>query len=198
VVVIVLLLLDSLLTPTIRTLSELECRSLASSAVNSSLLETLEREQMRYDDLTVLRTNDEGLVTSVSADIVQLNKLKAAVGAAIDEKLGGLRYRTLALPLFNVLGFDYFMGRGPVIQVHMKFHGESFSVFVSEFDSVGVNQTRHRIFLRVETKVYQYWNRNSDVLSFETQVCAAETVIVGAVPNIRWNYDTSSPLTEQN
>jgi sporulation protein YunB len=185
-------LLDAKLSPTIHTLAELECRGLATSAVNGALLETLEKEQLRYEDLAVLRTNEDGQITSISADVVKLNQLKAAVGAAIDARMDGLRRRNLALPLGKILGIDLLSGTGPIIQARLSLHGESFSTFVSEFDSVGVNQTRHRILLRVETKVYIFLKNNEDVMTFETQVCAAETVIVGSVPNIRWDYNAVS------
>jgi sporulation protein YunB len=185
-----ILFLNAKLSPTIRTLAELECRSLAANAVNGALLETLEKEQLRYEDLSVLRTDDEGQITSISADIVRLNELKAAVGATINERMDGLKRRHLALPLGTILGIDFLSGWGPIIQVNLGLHGESFSTFVSEFDSAGVNQTRHRIYLRVETRVYIFLKDNKDIMTVETQICAAETVIVGAVPNIRWDYNT--------
>ena len=184
VVLIAIFLLDALLTPTIRTLAELECRRLAASAVNSAVMETLEREGIRYEDLVLTRTNEEGLVTSISADVVKLNKLRAQVGEAINREFGGLSHRRMEIPMLSLFGIDFLMGKGPVLTVHLKMHGESFGNFYSEFDSVGVNQTRHRIFLAMDTRIYLFWNGNEEILAFETQVNVAETVIVGAVPTV--------------
>jgi sporulation protein YunB len=176
--------IDALLAPSVNALAEMEGRAMASSAVNAAVLETLEKEQLSYSDLALASTNDGGMISSISADTVRLNQLKAAVAANINARLDGLCYRKIELPLWNVLGFDFLLGGGPVIKARLKLHGESYSAFYSEFDSVGVNQTRHRIMLKVETKVYFFLKGKEDVYSFETQVCAAETVFAGAVPSV--------------
>lgn len=185
-VVLILTFLNKVFSPAIQTLSTLECRALASSTVNGSLLDTLARERITYEDLTVISTNETGLVTSVSADVVRLNQLKAAVGAEIDQRMAGLQSRDLYLPLGSLLGLDYLSGMGPVYHTNFSLYGESFITFDSSFDAVGVNQTRHRILLTVETKIFMFLPSSKEVLTFETQVCAAETIIVGAVPSAQW------------
>lgn len=56
--------------------------------------------------------------------------------------------------------------------------------FKSSFESAGINQTKHQIYLNIHTSVYSFlpgFNTTTDV---ETNVPVAETIIVGAVPQV--------------
>ena len=52
----------------------------------------------------------------------------------------------------------------------------------NRFESAGINQTRHRILLRVTAKMTVLIAGYAAPASVSTEVCVAETVIVGSVP----------------
>ena len=65
---------------------------------------------------------------------------------------------------------------------------------ISQFDSVGINQTRHRILLNVKT----YFTIVAPVYlkyeCYEKEVVLAETILSGDIPDSYYNLD----LTDQS
>ncbi len=59
--------------------------------------------------------------------------------------------------------------------------------FKSTFESAGVNQTRHQIFLNVGASVYSFLPGVNATTDVNTDVLVAETVIVGEVPEVLVN-----------
>ena len=55
--------------------------------------------------------------------------------------------------------------------------------FMSEFSSAGINQTRHRIFLKLDTTVQMVIPTGTQTARVSAQVPVAESIIVGAVPD---------------
>lgn len=55
--------------------------------------------------------------------------------------------------------------------------------FSSEFETAGINQTRHKIFLLLETSLRIVVGNSSQSVKVQHQVLISETIIVGSVPN---------------
>ena len=55
--------------------------------------------------------------------------------------------------------------------------------FESEFSEAGVNQTRHRIWLHLSIPATVLLAGSAIEVPLDTELCVAETVIVGQVPN---------------
>ena len=55
------------------------------------------------------------------------------------------------------------------------------------FESAGINQTLHRIMLKVTTTVYLVSSWHSTSVEIASSYLIAETVLVGSVPNVYAN-----------
>ena len=67
----------------------------------------------------------------------------------------------------------------------------------SSFESAGINQTRHQIYMEIRTSAYSYLTGMSSTTEVSTDVAVAETVIVGEVPQMFANLGGLSETLTQ-
>ena len=72
---------------------------------------------------------------------------------------------------------------GPKFEIEMERAGDINSKVTSKFESVGINQTLHKINLELQCKMSILTPFGSVADEMTTTVILAETVIVGEVPN---------------
>lgn len=154
----------------------------ASLAINRAVLAEVEREGVEYASLVQLRTDDSGRVTALSTDVEALNRLKGAVTDRALAEIAAYEPGELSVPLGNLINGELLSGRGPRIRVRMIPLGYATCETENSFESAGINQTRHRIFLRVRAELTVIIAGYGTTASVTTDVCVAETVIVGGVP----------------
>ena len=77
----------------------------------------------------------------------------------------------------------------PQFKIALERAGNIETEIKSEFTSVGINQTLHRIYLNLTCTVDILTPFESIGKSITSQVLLTETVIVGTVPDTYYNYD---------
>ena len=75
------------------------------------------------------------------------------------------------------------VARGPALRARALTVGTLSAEFESEFSSAGVNQTIHKIWLEVSVPMSVLLPGGGVEVTVQTRLAAAETVIVGQVPN---------------
>ena len=133
--------------------------------------------------LIKIERNDKNEVTAVSSDIVSLNYLKTAVSEKVEEKIGEVGRREIKIPLGSLTDSGFLTGMGPDITVTLTVSSSCEAQIKSEFESVGINQTRHRILLVIDCEVVTVMLEKTETMQISLSVPIAETVIVGSVPN---------------
>lgn len=187
-ILVVLLLLgaalwamESHLEPIFVSLTEHEAKQAAVASINQTVEEELSREGVSYDNLVTVERSTSGQVLSITTDVAQVNRLKAELSAAIQEKLSG-QHVTVGVPIGTLLGSEWLHGRGPEIPLVVTLAGNVQADLKSSFTSAGINQTRHQIYLEVQTGIYSFLPGMNSTTDLTTSIAVAETVIVGEVP----------------
>ena len=150
--------------------------------MNDSVREALSGQKV-YDELVTVRTDENGNVTMIQADAVRMNELATMTALLAQEELAHAEHETVTIPLGAALGIPFFAALGPGVQVRLVPVGAVTAEFLSEFESAGINQTRHKIFLSMRTTVRLVLPRGAEQVSFNSQVLIAESIIVGQVPD---------------
>lgn len=81
------------------------------------------------------------------------------------------------------------MGIGPEIQIKILPVGSVITNLKSKFESVGINQTLHQIYLEVSCKVTIVMPYDSIEADIVNQVLMTESIIVGEIPEAYYNLD---------
>lgn len=175
-----LLMLRSKLRPYIAELAEMEGRRLGADAVTRGVVRVFAEQKPVYGDVVSIAYSG-GKVVSLHADAAKLNALRLAVGDAVADALGEHPASSVKVSLGSLVG-ELFAGKGISVSVKLDSVGTVDVDFSSEFISAGINQTLHRITMKVVVSFTMlaatYRVDAQSTCSFNL----AETVIVGDVP----------------
>lgn len=190
-----LLLMDLSFRDVIETVNAYECHELVSRVLNEAISDELENEDTDYNKLVTLSTNSEGEVISVESNVVNINKLKTGIVRRLEREIGRLSSYNLEIPIGTLLGIQLLHGKGFSIGMTVEPVGMASASIISEFVSAGINQTLHRIVIEITTSVESIIPGFSTRVPVTTTVVAAETVIVGRVPDAYTHVITSESLS---
>lgn len=176
-------LLDVLLWPTLRTLAQAELQNLAVVGMYEAVRTEMTESGLDYRRLFRVETNETGQVTFMQPDTVMVNDLAARVAVAIQDEMAGLGTRTIYVPLGRAFGSRLLGGVGPRIGVKIyPLMLESVKIW-DTFESAGINQTRHRIYLNVKLVAKTAVPFILSEVPVEGDFPIAEAIIVGQVPD---------------
>ena len=139
-------------------------------------------DEITYQDMMNVRTDSEGRVTMLEANAVRMNELAAYTALQAQSRLESAEAQSVGIPLGAALGIPFFSALGPRIRVRIVPVSAVSAAFSTEFESAGINQTRHKIYLALHTTVRLVIPSGARQVSLGSQVLIAESIIVGDVP----------------
>ena len=152
-----------------------------SAEINSVVTDIMREGDYDADWFVRFEKAESGEVSAVSCNTAHINALSAEI---LDRVVGATDSvtATVRIPLGSLSGVSLLMGRGPKVPVEVVALTSSRVSFDSSIVSAGINQTRHRISLKVhvDVDILVPWGTESSYV--ETEVLIADTVIVGRVP----------------
>ena len=179
----VIFLIDSALRPTLTALAQARVENAVTRIVNDAVDGTLTSEAISYSDLVTLEKDAAGQVSVLAANTAQLNALRAEILGEVLAQLEQLDSQELGVPLGSLTGFATASDLGPVLPVRVLTAAVPTADFENVFTSAGINQTLHRIMLNVRVECTLLIPGGTVDTTVEAQVCAAETLLVGQVPD---------------
>ena len=174
--------LDRQMRPMVSELAAVEAHNRVNEAVTRAVTETLNSEAWSYEEMVTIQRDETGRVTALQSNVAAGNRLRTQVVEAVLEQVSALRAQDFEIHLGSLIGLDAFSGRGPRLRVRTWSVGEIDAELGSVFTSAGINQTRHQIMLRITVPVTVFLASGTVKTEVTVPVCAAETVIVGMVP----------------
>ncbi len=180
----VFLLLDARIRPLVKNTAIVQAQSYAALAAGERIPQILQQTGSDYDSLVNIQRDAHGNIVSIETDAIQLSLLKSQINSAVAAKLSGLSSKQLGIPIGSLTGLALLNGRGPKLNVILSITGSAQTQLVSSFDSAGVNQTRHRIFLKTTVTMLIVFPTSTQTAAYTYEMLAAETVIVGTVPTM--------------
>ena len=178
-----ILFVEENLTRMVLSLAQAQARSLAVRTLNEAAAELLSSGEITYDTLMHVTADENGRVRLIQANTPQMNRLAAKVSLMSQEKLQTTRDQVVRVPLGSALGMTLLAGVGPNIEVHVLPVGSVQAAFHTDFQTAGINQTRHRVTLQLTAQVQLVIPTGTKTVEASTQVAMAESIIVGEVPD---------------
>lgn len=169
-------------TKVLISVSEATMRSFTTVAINDAVYYTLS-DGTRYEDLISVERNGEGEITSVSANALKINKIARDAAAISQSNLKNLSLDGIPVPLGALTGIEALAGFGPRIHIRIIPVSSVTCAFSSDFRSVGINQTKHSIYLNIVADISIVMPSKTEKLAVETDVLVCECVLVGTVPD---------------
>jgi len=173
---------DNSLRPTITVLAETKALELANRSINKAVGEII-KDKINYSDLMYTKIDAEGKITMIQANTIMMNKIASDVALQIQEELKQVKTTTSYIPIGTALGSPILAKYGPQLKVSIQPIGTVSVDFKTDFESSGINQSRHRIYLEAKTQVKVVIPLTTSTKEVKVQIPICETIIVGDVPN---------------
>lgn len=180
---LVVFALDSALRPAVTALAKAKVENAVTGIVNDAVLETLSAEAVAYSDLVTLERNSAGQVTVLTTDSAKMNALRAQILGSVLDKVESLDSEDLSVPLGSVTGLAAASDWGPDLPVRVLAAAAPEASFRNVFTSEGINQTLHQVMLDVQVDLTLLIPGGAVDTSVDAQVCVAETLLLGQVPD---------------
>jgi len=181
-------LMDRNFKPLVFSLAEAKSAALASQVLSGALAEALE-DGVAYDDLMNVRMDAQGRVALLSANTMRMNRLADKAGAAALRRLENMSSERVTVPLGAALGMTLFAGKGPGVPISIVPIGSIRTDFATEFEACGINQTRHKVYLKVTASIRIVIPTGAKATDVSANMLVAESIIVGSVPEGFVGYD---------
>ena len=187
-----LFIADLSFRPIVETVNAYECHETVSRIINNAVLAEIDRVGAEYSTLVNLSTNNEGEVISVESNVMNINRLKTEVAERVEREIERLSAINIEIPIGTLTGVQLLHGRGFNVGMSVQPLGYATTSIISEFTSAGINQTLHRIVIEINADVDAIIPGFSTRVPVSTTIVAAETDIVGRVPEAYTHVVTES------
>ena len=146
--------------------------------VNKCVLDVVNTEQ--FGDFFKIVSSDG--ITAMESDTTKINLITSRLLIDIQNALNNDYPAKLYIPLGSLTGYHILSSAGPVFPVKIIPISIVNSKIEDKFDSAGINQVRHTIYLRLWVDMHYRAFLLDERERIETTVPIAQTVISGNVP----------------
>lgn len=156
--------------------------SMAVETINRAVKQAM-AQGVTYEELIDAQMDAEGRVSMLRANTMRMNELASQTALLAERELGSAENQFVEIPLGAALGVSFLSGFGPRLEVRILPVGAVHTSFDTEFETAGINQTRHKIFLNLRATVSLIVPTGSQLVEVTSTVPIAESIIVGEVPD---------------
>ena len=184
ILIIIFILVDIAIRPVVKENAKYIVKNEVTIMINECVGDYISENNIVYNDLITVSLNDKKEVTTVETNTIAINKLKADITNAIANELKDSRGEKIRVSLGNLLDSYILDHIGIEFQVKLTDYGFIETDILSEFKSTGINQTLHRINLKIKVDVNINVGTLYQTETVETEILLTETVLVGNVPDM--------------
>lgn len=177
----------SSINPAFNILSEDKAREIATNILNIESSKVLENVQ--YDEFVTIEKDKEEKIKMLQVNTVKINLVASEIAYNVQQELSKKENSEIEIPIGAITGSKYLAGFGPKITIQIIPSGSIVTNLKSEFKSVGINQTMHRIYMEAvcNVRIITPYDMQEEVIT--NQVLMAEYVIVGEIPESYYHLE---------
>ncbi|AQS07085.1 sporulation protein YunB [Clostridium beijerinckii] len=181
---------DQRVMPSVTEIATIMAKSQTLDIINKKSVDILSKD-FKYDEMVKIEKDNQGNIILIQADTGKLNYIAAELSTECNKELSDMKNTAIKVPLGWMSDKSAFYNVGPKISVEIEPIGNISTSYESKFESAGINQTRHKIYLNVTAKIrLRLPLRNQDA-EVSTQVPVSDTIIVGKTPNTTLGFPTN-------
>lgn len=193
VICVFFLVFSFMVNPVIMDTVEIRSKALATRAMNDSIADVV-MNSIIYDDLVNIISDEFGNISMIQANSLEINNLSKDLAQTCEVRIGQFGENGISIPLGTFTGVPLLVGRGPRVKVKMTPIGSVVCRFKSHFETAGINQTVHKIYVNINATVAVVMPLSTRSFKAEQEVLISESVIVGQVPEVYLYSDTLDTL----
>lgn len=160
--------------------------SYATESVNKAVLDSF-LGMINYSNFVVVEKNTNGEIVLMTTNSVEVNKINREISEKTQKNLQNRLNNGIPVPILAFSGIKILSGFGKTINYRALSIVSVDSNFSSTFESVGINQTLHSIYVNVICKINVHFPLYVKNQTTSTKILISEAVLVGKVPDVYLN-----------
>lgn len=173
------------LQPSFIEYAKVYSNNIANEVVNSAVDDVFVKEE--YQSLAKIMENSSENIKAIETDTAKINRLKSAIIQSMQKNIDSHKSDTVYVPLGSCSNLYFLAGLGPKVPIRIYPVSIVNADFKESFDSVGINQVKHKLYLDVSIKMSFVGMMFAQSDTVETSVLLNETIIVGDTPTYYGN-----------
>lgn len=173
------------LQPSFIEYAKVYSNNIANEVVNSAVDDVFVKEE--YQSLAKIMENSSDNIKAIETDTAKVNRLKSAIIQSMQKNIDSHKSDTVYVPLGSCSNLYFLAGLGPKVPIRIYPVSIVNADFKESFDSVGINQVKHKLYLDVSMKMSFVGMMFAQSDTVETSVLLNETIIVGDTPTYYGN-----------
>ena len=151
---IITVLCDMKLRPIIKTVGGSALKNTLSNVLDGAVNDMVDELGVRYGDMVDIEKNTDGTIAAITLNSTYINGYKTELSDGCSDRLSQFTETVVPVPIGALIGGSFFNGKGFCIDVDATIYGFAVTDVVSKFESAGINQTRHTIYLNVTASAH--------------------------------------------
>lgn len=172
--------------PTLLDITQAKISAQTVLVINQAVTTSFQDTDVFGDLISIQRDND-GNIILLTANSLQANKLARQTAIVSQQRIDQLAKEQIEIPFGTISGIPLFSEMGPEITITVTPIGAVNCTFTSTFESVGINQTLHRMFIQVECKMDLIIPQMHHTMECVVPILVSESIIIGKVPQTYLN-----------
>ena len=180
------------LQPSFIEYAKVYSNNIANEVVNSAVDDVFVKEE--YQSLAKIMENSSENIKAIETDTAKINRLKSALIQSMQKNIDSHKSDTVYVPLGSCSNLYFLAGLGPKVPIRIYPVSIVNADFKESFDSVGINQVKHKLYLDVSMKMSFVGMMFAQSDTVETSVLLNETIIVGDTPTYYGNVGMTASV----
>ena len=168
--------------PTLLDITQARISAQTVMVINQAL-ETSLADADLFDTLITVERDNQGNISLLTANSVLANQIARKTAILSQNSLDQLAKEQIEVPFGTISGIPLFSEMGPEIVITVTPIGAVNCTCTSTFESVGINQTLHRMFIQVECKMDLIIPQMHHTMECVVPILVSESIIIGKVPS---------------
>jgi sporulation protein YunB len=173
--------------PIFKASCETTASSLSVNIINSETTSIM--KDYTYDELVIIDKDNNGKINFIQTNSGKINEIMSKIAVRVQDRLDNVPRTEVFINLGSVTGISILKYIGPKFNIELEAAGSIESKLKTEFVSVGINQTLHKVYLDVSTQVGILTPFGTFGNPVETRILLTESVIVGEVPSTYYDFN---------
>lgn len=170
------------MNPIILDIAQTRMQAETTMAINEALVVTL-ADVSDFSEFVTVEKNEQNDIVLVTANSALVNNLAHSTAIVTQKKISELKSFEVNIPIGTLSGIPLLSELGKPVTVTVSPVGNVTCSFQSTFETAGINQTLHRIYILVESCVDLIMPTSHTEVKSKTPILLCESIIVGKVPD---------------
>ena len=182
-----LMAMESVIGVSLENAAEIKMREYVENVVIHSVHKVLESSEDEYGDrehgvITPVMNNDGG-VSMVTLNTDAVNRIGSEIAMEVNSDIHDGVAQTIQVSIGTMLRSKLLSQVTPAVKFDIMPVSVSEIGYKTEFEDAGINQTKYKVYIVINTEARVMAPFMAENIHVENTVLAAESVIVGGVPD---------------